>query len=86
MLLAHAELQQPLTLTSLRKDIFRIIDAVLDSGQPLELERNGRRLMIVPVDKPQGKLDRLVPESLIVGDPEELVDLEVAEWHGLDQL
>lgn len=40
-----------ITLTELRKNIFRLADETLDSGEPLLIERNGRRLRLEE-DKP----------------------------------
>jgi hypothetical protein len=34
------------TLTTLRKDLFRLVDRVLETGRPLTLVRNGRRLTL----------------------------------------
>ena len=57
-----------ITASALRQDIYRILDSVLDSGQPVEVERRGRRLKIAPV-VPASKLSRLVPRTtfLLVG-------------------
>ncbi len=34
------------TLTELRKDIFRLVDEVVATGEPLVIERKGRRLTL----------------------------------------
>ena len=72
--------------TQLRQDIYNILDRVLDTGQPIEVERRGKRLRIVPVVDPLN--DRLAIAAsvgytdLIVGDPEDLVHLDWSEnWH-----
>lgn len=69
------------TASSLRADIYRILDSILETGEPVEIERNGQRLRIVPAE-PRSKLDRLVSRpGLILGDPEELVHIEWSdEW------
>lgn len=68
--------------SALRADIYRILDEILETGRPLEVTRKGRTLRIVP-DEPSSRLDDLVPRpGIIVGDPEELVDLQVWEWAG----
>ncbi|MGQ0464770.1 MAG: type II toxin-antitoxin system Phd/YefM family antitoxin [Sporichthyaceae bacterium] len=65
--------------SELRANIYRLLDEVLESGIPLEVERNGRTLRIVP-DEPRAKLARLVPHpDAIVGDPEDLVAMD---WSG----
>lgn len=71
-----------ITASKLRENIYRLLDEVLDTGVPLEVERNGRRLKIVP-DDPRSRLDRLVrrPDAL-VGDPEDIVHMDwSSEWH-----
>lgn len=69
-----------MTLSQLRQNVYRLIDHVLDTGEPLEINRKGRRLRLV-LDEPQG--DRLAAihtnPNAIVGDPEELVSLD---WSG----
>lgn len=54
----------------------RVIDEVLRTGQPVEFEREGKRLQIVPLES-ASKLSRLIsrPET-IVGDPEDLVHVD----------
>ena len=67
--------------SELRQNVYRLLDEVLRTGQPLEIERGGRRLRIVPVEAP-AKLSRLSPHlGTILGDPEELVHLDwTGEW------
>lgn len=69
------------TASELRQNIYKLLDQVLESGVPLEIERNGRRLRVVPVDAPS-KLDRLIEHpDCIVGDPEDLVHMDwYHEW------
>lgn len=65
--------------SELRADIYRLLDQVLETGVPLEVERKGRRLRITAEDSPS-KLARLVPHpEFMRGDPEELVE---TEWPG----
>lgn len=71
-----------ISASELRQNIYKLLDEVLKTGVPLEIERNGRRLRVVAEDAPN-KLDRLVPHpDAIVGDPEDLVHLDwSSEWH-----
>jgi hypothetical protein len=71
---------RPITLTSLRNNLFKIVDEVIQTGNPVELIRKGHRLKIV-VEAKKSKLDNLKPHDCIVGSPDELIDLKVAEWH-----
>lgn len=65
--------------TELRKNIYQFLDEVLETRVPLEIERKGKRLIIVPAE--QGvRLEQLEPHAeCIPGDPEELVHVD---WSG----
>lgn len=72
-----------LTASKLRENIYRVLDQVLETGEPAEIERNGRRLRIVADDQPS-RLDRLVrrPDT-VKGDSEDFVHLDWSgEWKG----
>lgn len=49
-----------ITASQLRQDVYRLLDHVLASGRPLEIERNGRLLRITSVAA-GSRLDRLTP-------------------------
>ena len=72
-----------LTASKLRENIYRVLDEVLATGQPVEIERNGRRLFIIADDRPS-RLALLVNRSdVVVGDSADLVHLDwSSEWHG----
>ena len=59
------------TATALRKNIYAVLDSVLESGIPIEIERNGKRLKIVP-EKRVGRLERLEPHRIVAGDSDDL--------------
>ena len=67
-----------LTASRLRQDIYRILDEVLETGVPLEIERRGKVLRIVP---PQecSKLDSLPRRDCLRTDPEEIVHVDWSE-------
>ncbi len=67
------------TATELRKNIYKLLDQVLSSNVPLEVERKGKRLIIIPADRKPGIASLLLHEDCIVGDPEELVHMD---WSG----
>ena len=68
-----------LTASKLRENVYRVLDRILETGEPVEIERNGRRLRIV-ADQPASKLDRLLTRpNVVVGDSEDLVELD---WSG----
>lgn len=71
-----------ITLTALRQNIFQIADRVLATGEAVVIERDGRRLVLAP-EPVASRLDCLPRRKVIVGDPEDLVDLptwDEAQW------
>ena len=68
-----------MSLTALRGKLFRVVDEVIRSGIPAEIERKGQRVKIVLQAK-KSKLDNLKPHDCIVGDPDDLIALKVAPW------
>jgi len=69
----------PIKLTTLRSKLFEMVDQVITTGIPLEIERRGKRLHIALVEK-KAKLANLKAHDCIVGDPDELIHLEAAPW------
>ena len=70
----------PLTATRLRQDIYEILDGVIATGKPVEIERKGQLLQIVMVQTPQtSRLARIVKRPGLLCDPEELVE---SDWSG----
>jgi prevent-host-death family protein len=68
-----------LSPTRLRANLYRLLDEVLETGIPIEISRDGRRLRIVPVE-PASRLQALAPEpDYLPGDPEDIVHLD---WSG----
>ena len=76
---------RPMSLTALRNNLFKIVDEVIKTGNPVELERKGHHLRIV-MEAKKSKLDNLKYHDCIVGNPDELIDLKVAEWHETENL
>ena len=70
-----------ITPTELRKNIYKLLDQVLESGNPIEIKRKGKRLLITPVE-PESKLEHLESHpDCIVGDPEDFVHMDWSkEW------
>ena len=67
------------TASGLRQNIYRLLDRVLESGEPLEIVRRGRRLRVIPADAPP-KLERIAGHpGYIAGDPDELIHVD---WSG----
>ena len=70
------------TASQLRANVYRLLDDVLESGRPLEIERKGKILVIAP-QEPRSLWDRLPRrEGAIVGDPDELIHIDwSSEWN-----
>ena len=64
--------------SQLREDIYRILDQVLETGVPVEIERRGKLLKIVAVEA-RGKLDNLKARPYLLMEPDELVHLDWSE-------
>jgi hypothetical protein len=78
---AHKKVSGKLTASRLRMDVYKVLDRVLETGVPAEVERRGRLLRIVPADTVE-RLHRLSTRpNFIKGDPEDLVHLDWSrEW------
>jgi len=48
----------PLSLTALRSQLLKIVDRVIETGMPVEIERKGHKLKIVLAEK-KSKFDYL---------------------------
>lgn len=77
-------MMKSVTPTELRGNLYNLLDEVLSTGIPLEIDRGGKRLRIVPVEAVD-KLQRLVRRpDVISGDPDELVSLSWEQEVNLD--
>jgi hypothetical protein len=65
------------SVTRLRQNLYRILDEVLEKGIPVEIDRKGQILKIVP-RKPIHKLDNLEPHQVVSGDPQSLLKINWA--------
>lgn len=69
-----------MTASKLRQDIYRILDRILETGLPVEIERRGRLLRIEPVE-PTGKLANLKLRDYLLTDPDDIVHIDWSiEW------
>jgi hypothetical protein len=64
-----------LTPSALRQNLYRVLDEVLETGEPVIIDRKGRRLKIT-LEAPR-RLEMLEPHAdYIVGDPDDLVHID----------
>ena len=70
-----------LTITELRQNIFREIDKVIETGQPIEIERKGRKLKIMLEEK-KTKLSTLLKRDNVVNcsDDELIYNDWLKDW------
>ncbi len=70
------------TASELRSNIYKLLDEVIETGKPLEIERKGKILRIMP-PKGSSRLANLVPHrEFILGDPEALIHMDWSdEWN-----
>ncbi len=72
------------TPTELRSNIYNLLDEILNSGVPIEINKGGRLLRIVPVIK-TNKLQNLVSRpNVIKGNPDDLVNISWEKEINLD--
>lgn len=63
-----------ITVTELRGNIFKLLDEVLRTGVPIEVNKGGKKVRIVPAEV-SNKLQNLVSRpDVINGDPEDIVN------------
>ena len=73
-----------MSLSSLRANLYRVVDDVLATGVPVEIARHGRKVRLVP-DRPASKLSRLKKRKVLRCKPEELLNLDwSSQWKGHD--
>lgn len=70
-----------MTASALRRDIYRILDRVIETGEPVVVERKGRHIRISAEEAPS-RLDSLVPRpDVVIGDSADFVHLDwSSEW------
>lgn len=77
--------QKRLTASKLRENVYQILDKVLETGTPMEIERRGKRLRISSAEgaaaRTRGRLARLKARRYLRCDPEVLVHIDWSrEW------
>lgn len=67
------------TASELRANIYKLLDEVITTGKPLEIERKGKILRIMPPED-TARLARLTRrDDFMVGDPEDFVHVDWSE-------
>lgn len=69
-----------ITPSKLRENIYRILDEILETGNPIEIKRHGQRLKIEPVDSVK-KLDNLIKRPYLKCNADKIVHNDWSkEW------
>jgi antitoxin (DNA-binding transcriptional repressor) of toxin-antitoxin stability system len=70
-----------ISVTKLRANLYEIVDRVIETGVPVEIERKGERIRLERA-KVKSKLQKLAKNpNTIVGDPEDIVHMDwSSEW------
>ncbi len=64
--------RDPMTVTRLRAELYRALDTVLETGEPLRIRRKGRILLITVDEEPRLDLTSLPKRHATALEPEEL--------------
>ena len=71
------------TATKFKQNLDQILDSILSNGKPVEIEKKGQIIKLVPI-KTKGKKSKLMnlePHDTIVGDPESIIHIDWSkEW------
>lgn len=66
--------------TKFRQNMYNLLDHVLQTGLPIEIERNGKILKIT-TEKPKSKLSNLENHDVISGDPDSIINIDwMKKW------
>jgi hypothetical protein len=69
--------------TELRKDIYNILDRIIETGEPVEIERKGAKLKISREEtiSPLERLKKKDKEKAYKGDSDEVIHMDWSkEW------
>jgi len=77
-----------MTLTALRRTLFRVADRVLSTGTPVRIRRRGHVLTLAAEadGKSPGRPRRLKRRRLIVGEASTLWKVKAGKWRGRQEL
>lgn len=75
-----------ISVTQLRANIYKIVDEIIETGQPIDIEREGMTLRIIPLQHARlvkaNKLERLIQRrEVMTSSPEDYVHIDWSdEW------
>lgn len=72
-----------MTPTELRKNIYKVLDSIAETGKPVTIQRNGKMFTII-CESPKGKLERLsnkIHPKAYKGNSDEVITMDwSSEW------
>lgn len=75
-----------ITATSFRKNLYALLDRVIETGNPIDIERKGKIIRILAIE-PKSKLSNLKKRNVINGNPEDIISIDWSnEWKGDENL
>jgi prevent-host-death family protein len=72
------------TLTELSNNIEHLLDEVLETGIPIEINKNGKLLKIVSVEKNDKLKNLIFKTDVIQGNPDDLVNISWEQEMNID--
>jgi hypothetical protein len=71
-----------ITPTDFRKNLFNLLDMLLETGKTLEINRNGHIFKVIPPKKIK-KIDRLIPhKDAVIGNSDDFISIDwSSEWN-----
>ena len=73
-----------ITVTELRKNIYKLLDEVLNTGIPLEINKRGKKLKIIPGGR-ANKLENLISRPKVIkGNSDDLAGISWEKEVNLD--
>ncbi len=71
-----------MTATQLRANLYKTLEKALQTGEPVDIEYQGRRLKLVPERKVFNIANLRPHPGAIVGDPDDLVHIDwSSDWN-----
>ncbi len=77
-------MMKTITPTELRSNICKLLDEVLNTGIPIEINKGNRKLRIVPVEQTDKLQNLIARPNIIKGDSNDLVDISWEKDVNLD--
>ncbi len=71
-----------ITATSFRKNLYALLDRVIETGNPIDIERKGKIIRILAIE-PKSKLSNLKKRNVINGNPEDIISINWLNERGL---